>query len=518
MARRVAVRTEPQELHRSEGTARDLPPMALLVFVVGAGSLGAEIAGARLLAPYFGASTVVWANTIAIVLTALSIGYWIGGRLADRRPEKRVMLVVVECAAIGTALVPLLGRPFLGEAVNALDKIAAGAFLGSLLGVSVLLAVPVLLMGTVAPFAIRLSVTSLEQAGQVAGRLYAISTVGSLAGVFLAALLLIPLVGTQRTFLIFALAMGAVAAIGLPRRWLLVPLALAAALAVPVGGIKSESADGKVVYEAETEYQYARVIEAPDGERALELNEGIAKHSFYKPGSYLPDYLHDHYLVLPLAVLSEAPRRIAILGNAAGTIARGYGHYFPETFIDGVEIDGKLTEIGRRWFDMRAPRLRVHTDDARPFLRRTDERYDALFLDAYRQPYVPFYLVTREFFELCRDRLARGGTLVVNVGHPEGSDRLERVVTATLRRVFGYVARDPVAPTNTLLVASSRRPDAQRLLTGAAHFDIALGPVAAEAAEKLEPALGGGSTYTDDRSPVEWLIDRSIVEYAADSR
>src|SRR3712207_1463221 len=124
--------TAPERQSDRSGVRRRTP-MWLLVFVVGAGSLGSEIAGARLLAPYFGASTVIWANTIATVLTALSIGYWLGGRLADRRPELDVMCRVVQCAALATALVPLLGRPFLGGAVEALDEIAAGAFLGSLL-------------------------------------------------------------------------------------------------------------------------------------------------------------------------------------------------------------------------------------------------------------------------------------------------------------------------------------------------------------------------------------------------
>src|SRR5918992_2045428 len=167
MARRVTTTAPETDRHRSG--ARGMPPMALLVFVVGAGSLGS---------------------------------------------------------------------PFLGGAVDALDQIAAGAFLGSLLAVTVLLAVPILMMGTIAPFAIRLSVGSVEESGQVAGRLYAISTLGSLAGVFLSALLLIPLVGTQRTFLAFALAMSVVAALALPPRWWLVPVALAAALAIPPGGIK----------------------------------------------------------------------------------------------------------------------------------------------------------------------------------------------------------------------------------------------------------------------------------------
>jgi spermidine synthase len=495
-----------------------VPPLGLLVFVVGAGSLGSEIAGARLLAPYFGASTIVWANTIATVLTALSIGYWLGGRLADRRPERRVLCLVVECAAVALALVPIAGRPFLDGAVEALDDVSAGAFVGSLLGVSVLLAVPVLLMGAVAPFAIRLSIGAVSESGRVSGRLYAISTAGSLAGTFLAALVLIPLAGTQRTFLVFALAMAAVAALGLPRRALVVPAVLAGAIALPTGSIKDESADGRVIWEADTEYQYARVVEKPDGERVLELNEGVAEHSYYRPGSYLTGYLDDHFLVLPLALGEEPPRGIAVLGNAAGTIAREYGRFFPRTLVDGVEIDRELSDVGRRLFDMRAPRLRIHTEDARPFLRRADERYDAIFLDAYRQPYIPFYLVTREFFDLCRDRLAPGGPLVVNVGHPEGDDRLERAVTATLSRTFAHVLRDEVADTNVLLVASAARPSAARLAAAAGRLGPELGPLARDAAARLEPPLAGGEVYTDDRAPVEWLIDRSIVEYAADDR
>ncbi|HEX8052091.1 MAG TPA: fused MFS/spermidine synthase [Thermoleophilaceae bacterium] len=506
--------TAPERQIDRSGTRR-LPPMTLLVFVVGAGSLGSEIAGARLLAPYFGASTVIWANTIATVLTALSIGYWIGGRLADRRPDLAVMCRVVQCAAIATALVPLLGRPFLGGAVEALDEVAAGAFLGSLLAVTVLLAVPILMMGTVAPFAIRLSVASIEESGQVAGRLYAISTIGSLAGVFASALLLIPLVGTQRTFLAFALAMSIVAATALPRRWWLVPLGIAAALAIPTGGIKDEADNGRVIHESDTEYQYARVIEQPDGERDLELNEGVAIHSIYRPGTYLTANYWDDTVVLPLAALDRPPRRMAILGNAAGTTARMYGHYFPQTSIDGVEIDGELTEIGRRYFDMRNPRLRTHTDDARPFLRRSEGGYDAIMVDAYRQPYIPFYLITEEFFELCRDRLADGGVVFVNVGHPDGNDDLEKVATAAMRRVFPHVIRDVTEDTNTLLLASEREPSAQRLGEAGTRLPRELGEVAEEVSAQLEPPLTGGESYTDDRAPVEWLIDRSIVEYAA---
>ena len=166
-----------------------------MVAVVGAASLGAEIAAARLLAPWFGASTIVWANTIATVLVALSVGYWYGGRLADRDPTVHGMARIVLLAAGLLALVPFVAGPFLRVSVDALDRVEAGAFVGSLIGVLVLIAAPVFVLGVVAPYAVRLSVTAVDEAGRVAGRLYAISTLGSLAGVFLSALLFIPLLG-----------------------------------------------------------------------------------------------------------------------------------------------------------------------------------------------------------------------------------------------------------------------------------------------------------------------------------
>ena len=494
-----------------------MPPLPLLVFVVGMGSLGAEIAAVRLLAPYFGASTVVWANTIGVVLVALSVGYWLGGRWADRRPELRGLCLLALAAAGALAVVPFAADPLLDVAVDALDSISAGAFIGSLLGVLGLVAVPVLLLGAVSPWAIRLAVKEVEHAGEVAGRLYALSTAGSLVGTLLSALVLIPAIGTRRTFLIFALAIACVAVLGLrpARRYALAPAAIAALIALPVGTLKADAGDGRVIYETDTAYQYARVVERPDGRRVLELNEGQAQHSLYDPHTVLTGDYWDGYLVHPLSVLDHPPRRVAVLGNAAGTTARAYGELFPGTRIDGVEIDSDLSEIGRRFFGMHNPRLRLFHEDARPFLRRSRERYDMIALDAYRQPYIPFYLVTREFFELCRERMAAGGVMVVNVGHPEGENALEKVVAATLGTTFAHVVRDPVEDTNTMIIASDGPPSAARLRKAARTLPAGLRATALAAARRMGPSLRGGSVYTDDKAPVEWLIDKSIVQYAA---
>jgi spermidine synthase len=493
----------------------------LLAFVVGAASLGAEISAARLLAPYFGASTIIWANTIATVLVALAAGYALGGRLADRRADLRGLCAIVAVAAVLLAAVPFAADPFLRLAVRALGGLSVGGFVGSLIAVLVLVAVPVLLLGTVAPYANRLTLGRVTQTGTVTGRLYAISTVGSLLGTFASALLLIPLIGTHRTFLIFALALAAVAAPGLrARRFLVLPLAVGGLLAIPPAAVGAGVAGARVIFETETPYQYVRVLQFRDGERWLQLNEGVAIHSLYRPGSYLTGGYWDDYLVAPLAGSRGVPGRIAILGDAAGTIARAYGHYFPATRVDAVELDGELTTLGRRYFHLSGPRLHLYTADARPWLAASHARYDSIFLDAYRQPYIPFYLVTKEFFSSVREHLRQGGTIIVNVGHIPGDDGLEKVVSATLHPVFPFVVRYPVSTTNSLVLASARPISARRVLALGQSNSLPpdLDPLTIQVGQGLEPALEGGAVYTDDKAPVEWLTDLSILRYATGTR
>ena len=378
-----------------------------------------------------------------------------------------------------------------------------------------LIGVPVVMLGACSPWAIRLAVPDVEHSGEVAGRLYAISTAGSLLGTMLSALVLIPFAGTQRTFLVFALVIALVAASGLGWRWFAIPAALAIVIAVPVGTVKG-SDEGEVIFETDTEHQYVRVVEQPDGDRLLELNEGQAVHSLYRPGTYLTGDVWDGYSVLPFTVLDEPPERIAILGNAAGTTARAYGHFFPETTVHGVEIDAELTEVGERFFDLDNPNFEAFHEDARPWLRRSEGDYDVIMVDAYRQPYIPFYLATEEFFELVREKLAPGGVVIVNAGHPEGNDDLEKVLGRTMAEVFPTVLRDPLEPTNTLLIGSEAPASAANLRDELPELPAELQGVAAQRITEIGPRLPGGEVYTDDRAPVEWLIDRSILGYASD--
>ncbi len=482
-----------------------------LVFTAGTGSMATEISAARLLAPYYGSSTVVWANVIGLVLASLAVGYWLGGRLADRRPSLRALGAVVAAAAAVIAATPFVAKPLLDLSVEGLDQVSAGAAIGSFFGTLVLFSPPVVLLGMVPPYAVRLWIADLRGAGEVAGKVFALSTGGSLLGTFLPALVAIPLIGTQRTLLVAAALIAAGAALLLGARWLVLAVALAALLAIPPGAVKAQAG---TIHERESLYQYIQVVER-GGARYLYLNEGIAVHSVWRPGTVLTGGVWDTFLTVP-PLLGRPLRSVAILGNAGGTVARAYGVYYPHAEIDGVELDPAVTEMGRRFFALGGnPRLRVFDEDARPFLARTDKRYDAILVDAYRPPYVPFYLATREFFRLARQRLTPGGVIAMNVATVPGDDRLAAAVGGTLAHEFPRVVSWQALRFNRLVIGLSESASRTALARRLARAPAELRPLTSLLAAGMRGVPRSDEPWTDDRAPVEWITDRMIVAYAA---
>ncbi len=417
-----------------------------------------------------------------------------------------------------------------------------------------LVALPLGLLGAATPYAVRLALDAVDEAGEdalatagrTAGRLSALATTGSLLGTFLSALVMIPLLGTRRTFLLLALSLAVVAAWALLARReaqpttsgrlraaaLTVPLAILAVFLLPAPTIKAAAGGQRLLEERETSEQYARVLESDDGTRTMELGEGHAIHSLWRKGTVMTGLYWDELLALPY-LTERGPRRVLILGNAGGTAATALRSLDPRVQVDAVDYDAQLAELGARWFGLGGDRLRLLTGDARVELRRSAGNYDAIIVDAYRQPYIPFHLSTREFFSLARERLAPGGVVIVNVGHPEGDDELERVLAATMRAGgLRDVLRDPAQSLNTQLVGSPRLlgvgpllraadAAARRARTGegvrapATSRDLAELATTMEATVvRLEPALRGGPVYTDDRAPVELLIDGSLAKVA----
>jgi spermidine synthase len=486
--------------------------LGAVVFLAGAATLAVEICASRLLAPFFGSSTVVWANVIGLILVYLSVGYWVGGRIADRRPEPHLLGTIVLVAAVAVAVIPFVARPFLDATVSELDTASLGAAVGSFFAALALFAVPVTLLGTVSPFAIRLALPAVETAGAVAGRLYALSTIGSIAGTFVAAIVAVPFIGTQRTLIATAVLLALAAGLLLGARWQLLTLGLAALLAVPPGAIKA--AHG-VLYEGESEYQYIDVRERPDGSRVLELNEGVVANSVWYPQSVLTGGEWDMFLVVP-PLVSHPVRNVLVLGNAGGSTARALAALYPGVAIDGVELDPKVTDVARRYLGLdRIRGLHVITADARAYLRSTHKRYDVIAIDTYHQPYIPFQVTTREFFSLVRSHLTPGGAVALNVARVPGDSGLLDAIAATLRDRFGQAWGWDALRFNTLLFALDGPATRAELVRRVGAAPAPLRPLVPLFRRQVEATGFRGGVLTDDRAPVEWLSDRAIVTYVA---
>ena len=486
--------------------------LGLVVFASGAAALSTEISASRLLAPYFGASTVVWANVIGLILVYLSVGYWLGGKLADRRPEPRLLGSLVLVAGLFIAATPFVARPLLDLALRGFDALAVGAVVGSFFAALGLFAVPITLLGMVSPFAIRLALGDVSEAGQVAGRLYALSTVGSILGTFVSALVTIEAFGTQRT-MVGTAALLAFAATLLLGRWALVPAAgVAALLLVPPGAVKHQPG---LLFETESPYQYVSVLRQSDGSRVLELNEGLVAHSVWYPHTVLTGGYWDLFLLLP-PLLDRPPERMLVIGNAGGTIARAYGRFWPRVRIDGVELDPAVTRAARRYLGLGDnPRLHVITGDGRPYLELTKQRYDLIVVDAYRQPYVPFYLATREFFALVRSHLRSGGMVALNVAATPDDHRLSRALGTTLLSVFPQAWRWRALRFNDVLLGLDRPVSRGVLLRRAAGVRGRLASLVPLLRRELAPVRANGAPLTDDHAPVEWITDRMILDQIA---
>ncbi|HEX4756085.1 MAG TPA: fused MFS/spermidine synthase [Candidatus Dormibacteraeota bacterium] len=490
------------------------PPRALpaVVFAAGAGSLATEICASRLLAPFFGNTTVVWANVIGLILVYLSVGYWLGGRVADRHPSPRVLGGILLVAAAAITVLPFIAHPFLQLALQGFNALSIGVVAGSFFATLLLFSVPVSLLGMVSPFAVRLAVRDVRTAGSVSGRLSSLATLGAIAGTFVPALVLIPAIGTQRTLLGAALLVSVAAVPLLPRRAPVVALVVAGLMLIPPGAVKPVAG---AVLEKETQYQYVQVVKTPDGRTALRLDDGLADQSVYRPGTVLTGGEWDMPLILP-PLLDHPMRRALIIGNAGGTMARALAHEYPGVQVDGVEPDPAVTEIGRQVMGMgTVPGLHVFEADGRAFLETTSTRYDLIIIDAYRQAYVPFWLVTREFFELARTHLVGGGAIAFNMAKVPGDDRLGQAVSGTLATVFPDVRVWPAMSFNELVIGFDRAVSQEALSARLGTLPTELRSLIPLVSRQLVTVAPAGDPLTDDHAPVEWLTDRALLEEIA---
>lgn len=480
-----------------------------IVFVAGALVMIYEIIGSRLLAPHIGTSTYIWTSLIGVILGSLSAGYWLGGRIADKKPDLKILAAVLFFAGALTTATLLLQEIILSILATATMRLELKAIVAAL----VLFAPASVLFGFVTPYAVRLKMLSVEDSGKTVGRLYALSTVGSILGTFAAGFVLLPFVGSVRSLYLIIAALFALsvllAGFQLTAKKLYVLILFAAAISLNelYAYFLYRSHD---LHDFDTHYNRLRVFRATD-ERTGKPIMALVTDPLTTQSAI---FLDDDELVLRYSKFYHLLRHFKpdfqntlIIGGAGYTFPGEYLRKYPGKKIDVVEIDPQTTEIARRFFRLKDnPNLRIFHADGRVFLNQTRDKYDVVLVDAFGSVYsVPFQLTTLEAVRKMRDALTDDGAVILNlISAIEGEGSLFlQAEYKTFQTIFPNVylfkvraERDDKTPQNLILVASKAARTSFE--TNDAEIDALFQNLYEKPLQLTVPVL------TDDLAPVEY--------------
>lgn len=492
-----------------------------VVFVCGAVLMGLEIVGSRILAPNFGNSIFVWGSLISVVLAALSLGYWLGGMLADRRPHLSVLGVLIAIPGIMIAVLPF-AYPSLNRAIAAS---ALGTRLSPLVSSVLLFLVPSVFLGTISPFAVRLQARAVSSVGTTAGGLYAVSTAGSILGTLITAFYLIAILGVGNIVHGLGLTLLLVAAavfLGDRRvgRAALALVCLVLLLFAAAWRARTRAEAG-LLLESDSFYNHIQVAE--DGITRYMDFDNLRQSAMLLEDPWELRLRYTRFLAVALA-LKPDPKRALILGLGGGSFPKRLHRDFPQLVVDVVDIDPQVLAIAKRYFQVpEDARMRLHAKDGRRFVLETDDRYDLIFLDAYNSDTIPFHLTTKEFYRELEARLAPGGMIVSNIigtlrGPQSGFFRaIYRTQTESFPTVYVIPTYNgaggwPISEINIILIATQDRTRLSRgeLMARAGRLGGKLVPasdVVEYASHLLELPIEVSDvpTLTDDFAPVEIL-------------
>jgi len=489
-------------------------------FITGAIVMSFEMLGSRYLNPYFGSGIYTWAALISTVLIALAAGYFLGGTLADRTASLAVLALTVIVGSLYLLALPSFAQAILEFVLAGVDDIRAGSLVAAL----ALMFFPVTFLGMYSPFAIRLLLRSAQRAGRVSGAVYGISTAGAIVGTLGTTFFLIPTIGSRAITLTLGalglaagLALLALARLHRPASSVLVVVALAVSTA-PAGRADNlideavrasmlERADGRLAH-IETAYNDVFITKR---RHQLVMSFQLKGWDYTESVSNLldPDDLPLPYaqVMTIAAIYPETARKILMLGLGGGSISTYLGRFMPEAAVTTVEIDPGVITVAKTYFGLReTERIRYRAGDGRVFLSRNDELYDLILLDAYRGGYVPFHLLTREFYTLVKQRLTPGGAAAFNVH--DGS-KLYASTIKTLGEVFAALDLYPSGVGEVIAVASASPLDPRTLERRAATlqerhgFRFPLPQILRRRLEQPRLQAANGDVITDDFAPAD---------------
>lgn len=489
-------------------------------FLAGMCSMGLELCASRLLAPHFGTSIIVWTNVIGVVLLALSLGYYLGGKLAERQVSERTLAWLLYTGGLLTLIIPLIA-PFLLKSVfihYGSPHIALTLLLGPLMASIVLFGLPVFIMGAISPYLLTLLTQKFGHIGSTSGQLFALSTIGGLLGTFLPTLLLIPWLGTNTTITLFGLLLGL---ISLPHmgtkkkvgQTVLVLIALTAAQAL----IPKNNTD---IASTETVYQRVAINSPRDGLRYLQLDSGFGVQSVYDPNSILTGYYYEYTSLLPYLLdrdLQKKPAQVLIIGLAGGTIARQMHYFFgPQVSLHAIELDPGVTRMANTYMGLKDVPIHITHGDGRQKLAEDSSSYDVIIVDTYfNDLQIPWTMTTEEFWQVVRKHLNPGGIAAMNIAAIGASkSALVEAITNTQAHVFPYVYDAKLKEgkdSNHLVLLSLAEPNIAKHLGTLPPSEIA--PLGERIIRELTRVYPNThlAALTDDHAPIEWLMAKDAI-------
>lgn len=463
--------------------------------------MSAEMSLSRLIAPYFGNSLYTWTNIVGIVMIALAIGAYLGGRLADKKADEKFYFSIVMFTGLWILFMPFFST-LIFEIIIALLPSGVST-IGSFIAILILIALPMVLMAMIVPYTLKLIAKDIKKIGTSVGIISAVSTTGSILGTFLPAFVLIPYIGTTKTFLVVGFLLFAVSAFGLRSFFLKIFSVLSLLLFFIVPPVYAAE---DIIYSEDSPYHFIFIKEAEDGTRYLMLDHAFASHSVYNPKEYIVDNYFSYLATIP--AFAKNPQSALVLGHAGGSITRLLNHFYPDIEVTGVEIDPNITDVAMEYMGIEDAKVAIVHEDARTFLIDSDKKYDLIFVDAYASIVLPVHLATKEFFELLETHLNDDGIVALNVLSFE-QDLLNGMQN-TIGAVFKNVVNIPVPGTNNTIVLASN------------NLDMNLNDPPAELINKARSIELGYDEYTydstaniftDDKSNIEILSEKNAAAY-----
>jgi spermidine synthase len=487
----------------------------LVAFVTGAIVMSFEMLGSRYLNPYFGSGIYTWASLISTVLAALCVGYFVGGLAADRYPSPAVLGATVLVGSAYILALPSFSQPLLEGVLAATDDVRSG----SLAAAFAILFFPVTFLGMYSPFGIRLLLQSAQHSGRTSGFVYGISTFGSILGTLGTTFFLIPTIGTRAITFTLGIAgvLSGLLLIAVARRQRAMLVLAILTLGAPTvraeqlidTNIRAEMLrhkDGQVAH-IETEYNDIFV-----GKRRNELTLSFQYkgHDYTESTANLtdPDDLPSKYTQMMTLGVVYPPelKRVLMIGLGGGSISTYLGRFMPDVMIETVELDPGVVRAAKKFFGLiETERVRYHEGDGRVFLNRHKDTYDLILVDAFQGGYIPFHLLTREFYALLKQRLAPGGAAVFNA---HSGNKLYTSTLLTLRAVYPSVHVYPSGAGEAItIVTAEPAPVAETLGARASAlqekfgFRFALPALLARRDDNYK-VTQTGELLTDDFAPV----------------